>query len=82
MQVLPDTVLIDVVDPIISEAITLFDIIVGLTGIRQMIVQELSNLFRIALPDNLTLDLARIDFDTAGNMTVSVKARQLDWNPL
>lgn len=80
VRVLPHTGTI--ADGIISEASRLFDAITGVTAIREKVVQELSGLFRIALPDNLNLDLARIDFDAAGKMTISVEARQLDWNSL
>jgi hypothetical protein len=69
-------------DLIISEAENLFDAIVPTSLIRQAVVQELNKLFKIALPDGLNLDLARIDFDAQGRMTASVEARQLDWNSL
>ncbi len=69
-------------DLLITEADNLFDAIVPTSLIREAIVQELNKLFRIALPDDLNLDLARIDFDTTGQITVSVEARQLDWNSL
>ncbi len=69
-------------DLVISAVENLFDAIVPISLIRMAIVNEINELFRIAFPDNLNLDLARIDFDTAGKMTVSVEARQFDWNSL
>jgi len=71
-----------VVDVIISVGSSLFEAMTGISEIRKSVVQALSKLFEIALPGNLNLDLARIDFDASGNMKIAVEARQTDWNAL
>lgn len=83
LQVVPSSTSPVTIPPqVVSEAFSLVEAMTGVAEIRATVVRELGNLFRIALPDTLNLDLARIDFDASGNMTISVEARQLDFNPL